>query len=77
MPESAAAFGRTLRRKRTAAGLTQEALASASGLHRTFISMLERGVRNPSLEVIFKLAAALGQSPGSLVDEVAREAHGG
>ena len=71
--ESAAAFGRILRRRRHVLGVSQEELAHRADLHRTFISMLERGERTPSLEVIRKLALALGTTAGSLVTEVDQE----
>jgi transcriptional regulator with XRE-family HTH domain len=63
-------FGRTVRRRREAQGLSQEALAEAAGLHRTYVSLLERGRRNPSLEVICAVAKGLGTSMASLVGEL-------
>lgn len=71
--KSAAAFGRILRRRRHALGVSQEELAHHADLHRTFVSMLERGERNPSLAVIRKLAAALGTTAGDLVTETDQE----
>ncbi len=53
------AFGTVLKELRTAMGLSQEKLAFACGLDRTFISMLERGKRQPSLTSILLLAKAL------------------
>lgn len=47
-------------RLRAERGLTQEALAFESELHRTFVAHVERGARNASLESIEKLAIALG-----------------
>ena len=71
LPRRAAVlFGAVLRRERTAAGLTQEALAEAADLHHTFVSRLERGDRAPSLETVLRLAEALGASPAAWVDEV-------
>jgi transcriptional regulator with XRE-family HTH domain len=58
-----------LRRRRTAAGLSQEALADAAGLHRTFVGSVERCERNISLDNIAKLAAALGTSEAELLME--------
>ena len=63
-------FGRIVRRRRQHAGVSQEALADRAGLHRTYISLLERGLRNPSLTVVSKLARALGTSMTSLVAEL-------
>ncbi|WP_122246150.1 helix-turn-helix domain-containing protein [Pseudomonas savastanoi] len=53
------AFGRRLRDKRLAAGISQEDLASRANLDRTYVSGCERGKRNPSLKTIVKLASAL------------------
>jgi transcriptional regulator with XRE-family HTH domain len=63
-------FGSVIRRRRAEVGLGQEALADRAGLHRTHVSLLERGKRMPSLEVVRKLAAALGTTMASLVAEV-------
>jgi transcriptional regulator with XRE-family HTH domain len=63
-------FGRVIRRRREAAGLSQEALADAARLHRTYISLLERGRRMPSIEVVKKLATALGTTMASLMEEL-------
>lgn len=68
-PDSASAFGRIVRARRLAAELSQEELAARAGLHRTFISMIERGTRNPSLDVIRKLAAGLSTTGTTLVEE--------
>jgi XRE family transcriptional regulator, regulator of sulfur utilization len=63
-------FGNLIRRRRHASGLGQEALADKAQLHRTHVSLLERGKRMPSLLVIKKLAAALGTSMASLMQEL-------
>ena len=60
-------LGQNLRRTRVATGLSQEELADRAGLHRTYISSVERGERNVSLETIFLLAQALGVEPADLV----------
>ena len=66
-------FGSLIRRRRHAAGLGQEALADKAGLHRTHVSLLERGKRMPSLVVVKKLAAALGTTMASLMAELEGE----
>jgi transcriptional regulator with XRE-family HTH domain len=68
-----ALVGRNLRRYRKAAGLSQEELAFATRLDRTYISGVERGVRNPTVLVLQELAAALGVRPMDLLDPVSDE----
>lgn len=63
----AKAFGNALREARKAAGLSQEALSLSSGIDRTFVSMLERGIRQPALSTIFSLAKPLGVAPGAIL----------
>lgn len=65
--EVALAFGTLVRELRTAQGLTQEGLAERGGFHRTYPSLLERGLRTPTLSVLFRLADTLGVSPQALV----------
>jgi transcriptional regulator with XRE-family HTH domain len=52
-------FGLAIRQRRQELGISQEELSFRAGLHRTYISDIERGSRNPSLENIEKLAKAL------------------
>lgn len=61
------AFGKVLREHREAASLSQETLADASDVHRTYVSLIERGIRNPTLDVVFRLAHALSVQPSILV----------
>jgi transcriptional regulator with XRE-family HTH domain len=60
-------FGATLRQLRQAKGLSQEALALACDLDRTYIGGVERGERNISLINIHKIARALGSAPKDLL----------
>jgi transcriptional regulator with XRE-family HTH domain len=60
-------FGRALRRFRNSAGFSQEALAHRCGMHPTYLSQLERGLKSPSLRTIVSLAVALGREPHTLV----------
>jgi transcriptional regulator with XRE-family HTH domain len=64
-------FAANLVRLRKAAGLSQESLAFAAGLHRTEIGMLERGVRLARIDTLIKLAGALGIEAGALLDGLA------
>lgn len=64
------AFGRVLQRHRRAKGLSQERLAIVSRLDRTFISLLERGQRQPSLSTLLRVAKALDVSAADLVSQV-------
>jgi CheY-like chemotaxis protein len=52
-------LGNAIRSTRSALGISQEELAARAGLHRTYVSDVERGMRNPSLESVEKLASAL------------------
>ena len=61
------AFGTPVRARREALGLSQEKLGFEADLHRTYVSEVERGVRNPTVTSIFKLARALGTKPSSLL----------
>jgi transcriptional regulator with XRE-family HTH domain len=63
-------FGRVLRERRLAAGLSQERLALEAEVDRTFVSLLERGGRQPTLATLWRLAEALGVAPSELVTGV-------
>lgn len=56
-----------MRQLRLAGDLTQERLAEAAELHTTYVSQLERGLRNVSLQAIFRIAAGLGVPPSALM----------
>lgn len=55
-------FGKKIREERLKQGLSQEQLASKTGVHRTYIGMIERAEKNITLENIKKVADALGIS---------------
>jgi DNA-binding XRE family transcriptional regulator len=63
------AVGRNVRRLRTAAGLTQTALAKRSGVNRAGVSRMERGRQNPTAVTLGRLAKTLRVSPASFFDE--------
>jgi transcriptional regulator with XRE-family HTH domain len=60
-------FGNRLREVREKAGISQEKLAELAGLHRTYVSSVERGKRNISLQNIERLAVALDVSMKELM----------
>jgi transcriptional regulator with XRE-family HTH domain len=64
------AFGDRVRSLRHKATLSQEGLADACGLHRTYVSAVERGERNISLLNIVALARALGVKPSFLLENI-------
>ena len=63
-------FGKTLYRLRKEANLTQEKLAELAGYDRTYISLLERGLRKPTIKTLFDLSKPLGVSPHQFVKSV-------
>ncbi|MDP2643713.1 MAG: helix-turn-helix transcriptional regulator [Desulfobacterales bacterium] len=69
------AFGCVLRHLRQDRGLSQEKLGFESGYHRTYISLLERGQKSPSLQTIFNLSKSLKVEPTELIKQVASETH--
>ena len=60
-------LARNVRAVRTDLGMTQEMLAESSGLHQTYLSDVERGKRNVTLDVVTRLAEALKVSPLELL----------
>jgi len=76
MPESLQPLGKAIRAQREKLGLSQEKLAERCGFDRTYISMLERGKRNPSLLNLLKLAGGL-QTSVSKLTEVYNGSHTG
>jgi CheY-like chemotaxis protein len=62
-------LGNAVKSARSALGISQEELAARAGLHRTYVSDVERGVRNPSIESVEKLAAALELSLPTLFEK--------
>ena len=69
-PTPEQAFGRVLREVRESRELSQEALGFESGYHRTYIGLLERGKKSPSLRTVFKLSRVLEVSPSDLLRRV-------
>lgn len=65
-----AALGQNVRRRREARELTQEKLAERASLDPTYISGIERGLRNPGIKNVAKLAKALGVTTAELLKGV-------
>ena len=61
-------LGKNLRQLRQDKGWSQEEFAHLAGIHRTYISDLERGARNPTIKIVEQLANALGVRAGMLLD---------
>jgi transcriptional regulator with XRE-family HTH domain len=64
--------GIAIRQRREARGLSQEALAEAANLHRTYISMVERAVRNITVDSLSGIADALAVRPSQLLQHAER-----
>ena len=63
-------LGELLRKAREEAGMTQEALAHAAGVDRSYLSELERDLKSPTVEFLLNLCAAMGTSAGSLISQL-------
>jgi len=68
VPNISKLFGLAVRTRRLAAGITQEKLAEQASLHPTYISMVERGVRNPTLDAADRIASVLNISLPRLIE---------
>lgn len=60
-------LGRNVRAARVALSLSQEEVAFRAGMKRSYLSDLERGVRNPTVRALGRLSEALGIEPGELL----------
>jgi transcriptional regulator with XRE-family HTH domain len=65
--KEAEAFGKVLQGLRTAQGLSQEELGFRSDTNRTYISDMERGIKEPCLTMLFRIARALDTAPSLLI----------
>ncbi len=61
-------LGSNVKRLRRAMGLSQEEFAHRADVHRTYVSDIELGKRNPTIEIVEQFANALEVTPGSLLD---------
>lgn len=60
-------FGKKMQKTRQATGVTQEELAARLGLHRTYIGLIGRGERNPTIQTLYKIAKALKVQASNLL----------
>jgi transcriptional regulator with XRE-family HTH domain len=67
------AFGLVLQRERTRREISQETLAFEAGVDRTFVSRMERGLRQPTISTLLNLAKAIGMPAAELVQLTERE----
>lgn len=63
-------FGVVLRKYRSKTGLSQEGLALKCGLDRTYISLLERGKRKPTINTVFAIAKIINVKPSQMIKEI-------
>ena len=66
-------LGVNVRHHRNLRGMTQDQLAVAAGMERSYVSDLERGTRNPSVLALGRLAAALSVQPYELLMKAAKD----
>jgi transcriptional regulator with XRE-family HTH domain len=69
------AIAKAICKFRLAAKLSQEELADAAEIHRTYVSQIERGLKSPTLHVLFNIAAALNINASDIVQEIEKEMH--
>jgi transcriptional regulator with XRE-family HTH domain len=70
-------LGDELRKARETAGLTQEEVSFRAGVHRTYVSMLERERKSPTIDVLFRLCDAIGLKASELISRVEEARTGG
>lgn len=71
---TAGLIGRVIQNLRKSKGMSQEVLSGFAGLDRTHYSKIERGLRSPTIETLFKIAHALDLKPHELILEIERAA---
>ena len=70
---SAETVGHILQKYRIERGMSQELLSGLAGIDRTHYSKIERGLRSPTLDTLFKIAHALGVPPSEIVWQIEKE----
>lgn len=69
------AFGQALRLLREKTGLSQEELADRCGIHRTYVSQLERGLKSPTLRLVWQICGSLDADPLALIGDMVSRLH--
>lgn len=69
------ALARVVTRQRKIINISQEELAAIAGIHRTYVSQIERGLKSPTLPVLFKIAAALNINASEIILEIEKDVH--
>ena len=75
--DSVVAFGKVLRTLRKRANLTQEQLALNADIQRNFVSLMERGINQPTVRMLFKLGKVLDMPPSAILSMVEKELQSG
>lgn len=65
--------GDEIKKLREEAGLSQQALADKAKLHRTYVNMVERGKKNPTIDVFFRICAALDILPSKMMARIEKK----
>lgn len=63
-------FGKVVRENRVKENISQEKLAEQTGLHRSYISDVERGTRNITIKNVFKICGALNKRPSRIFKQI-------
>ena len=66
-------LGDALRQRRLAAGLSQESLANKAGIDRTYVSILERDLQSPTVDMLIRLSRAMGVLASEVLAEIERD----
>jgi transcriptional regulator with XRE-family HTH domain len=69
------ALAKSINKFRLAAKLSQEELADTADIHRTYVSQIERGLKSPTLHVLFNIASALDVRASDIIQEIEKEVY--
>ncbi|WP_080672143.1 helix-turn-helix domain-containing protein [Bradyrhizobium japonicum] len=73
MKNPTAAFGKIIAGLRRTAQLSQEELAERASIHRTYVSQIDRGLKSPTIVMLFRLARALDTTPSRIMKQLEAE----